>query len=131
MVRLDYAGLPGAWPLSVVGNYVQNLGAAVPEDSGWSLDSSLGELSEVGDWRFGYGYAVAETDAVLAAFSQDNTTYATNYREHTLTADYLLSADTFLNLTGYIYHREDFALAGQPGDNDWVSRVRLNLQFSF
>jgi hypothetical protein len=131
IATLDYAGLPGGWPLRIVGDHVRNLGAAVPEDSGWSLDFSLGELSEVGDWRFGCGYAVAETDAVLAAFSQDNTTYATNYREHTVTVDYLAFEDTFLNLTGYLYRRDDYLLANPLGDNDWISRVRLNLQFSF
>lgn len=130
-VTLDYAGFPGGWPLQIVGDYVRNLGAAVPQDSGWSLDFLFGELAEVGHWRFGYGYAVAETDAVLAAFSQDNTTYATNYREHTVTADYLMFDDTHLNLTAYLYRRNDVTLADQPGNKEWISRLRLNLQFWF
>lgn len=128
---MGYSGLPDGWPLQIVGNHVRNLGAAAPGDSAWSLDFSLGELAGPGDWRVGYGYAVAETDAVLAAFSQGNTTYATNYREHTVTVDYAPLDNTFLNLTGYLYRRDDFLLADQPGDNDWVSRLRLNLSFQF
>jgi hypothetical protein len=131
VVRMGYSGFSSGWPLHVVGDYVRNLGAVVPEDAGWSLDFSFGELGETGDLRFGYGYAVAETDAVLAAFSHDNTTYATNYREHTISVDYLAFDDTFLNLTGYLYRRDNSALSDQVGDNDWLSRVRLNLQFSF
>ena len=131
VVSIDYPDFAGELPLRIVGDYVRNFGAAVPEDTGWSLDFLLGDLRDVGDWRFGYGYAVAETDAVLAAFSQDNTTYATNYRQHTLSVDYVPFDSTFLNLTGYLYRRDDFALAAQLGDNDYVARVRLNLQFRF
>jgi hypothetical protein len=128
---MEYPALPGGRPVGITIDYVQNLGGAVPEDTGWSVSFSLGELSEVGDWRLGYGYAVAETDAVLAAFSQDNTTYATNYRAHGFSADYLLADDVFLNLTGHFYRRENSALAPWLDDDDWVSRARINVQFTF
>lgn len=131
VVSMDYADLADGWPLRIVGDYARNLGAAVPEDSAWSLDVSLGALGDIGDWRFAYGYTVAGTDAVLAAFSHDNTTYATNYREHTVTVDYVPLDNTYLNLTGYLYRRDDFSLVNQPGDNDWVSRFRLNVEFRF
>lgn len=131
IVRMDYLGLESGRPLSITGDYVRNLGARVPEDSGYAFDVSLGELGEAGDWRVGYGYAVAETDAVLAAFSHDNTTYSTNYRQHTLAVDYMPFDHTYLNLTGYLYRRKDFALVDQPGGNDDVSRIRLNLQYRF
>ncbi|MBK6718380.1 MAG: hypothetical protein IPG62_00525 [Sphingomonadales bacterium] len=42
------------------------------------------------DWRFGCGYAETGVDAVLAAFSHDNTDLATNYRQHTLLVDYVV-----------------------------------------
>ena len=131
IVRAGYSGPSSRWPLQIIGNYVRNLGAIVPEDAGWSVDFRIGELGETRDWRFGYGYAAAETDAVLAAFSHDNTTYATNYRQHTISVDYLAFDGTILNLSGYLYRRADANLLDQRGDDEWLSRVRLNLQFSF
>jgi hypothetical protein len=59
IVRLDYVWLDR--PISIVGDYVRNLGAAVPEDSGWSQHFALGEHSEAGNRRIGYGFAVATT----------------------------------------------------------------------
>ena len=97
----------------------------------YAFNASAGKLSNTGDWRLGYGYSVAEKDAVLAAFSHDNTTYGTNYQQHALGVDYAVSLQSVLNLTAYYYRRKDFALALQPGDNDFITRLRLNLQYSF
>lgn len=120
-----------AWPLQFTGDYVRNTGASVPEDTGYSLQFGLRRLSQVGDWRIQYGYSMAETDAVLAAFSHDNITYATNYRLHALGVNYMIAPDTFLDLTAYRYKRDDFSLVTQPGDNDYVNRIRLNMYVEF
>lgn len=128
---VEYGGLAASWPLRIAGDYVRNLGAAVPEDTGYAVDFYAGDLGRVGGLQLRYGYARAQTDAVLAAFSHDNTTYATNYRQHTLGISYRPGLATYLNLTAYSYRRDDFALAAQPGDNDFVQRLRLNLRYRF
>ncbi|MCG8369170.1 MAG: putative porin [Proteobacteria bacterium] len=126
-----HSGIGERWPLALTLDYVRNLGARVPEDTGWGVDLHLGRTSRPGDLQFRYGYAVAETDAVLAAFSHDNTTYSTNYRQHTLELGYLLQEKTGLYLTTYLYRRDAAPVAGQAGDDDWVSRVRMNLHYTF
>jgi hypothetical protein len=77
------------------------------------------------DTRYQYGYARAETDAVLAAFSHDNTTFATNYRQHTVAVDFVATTNLHLNATWYLYRRDT------GPDNDFISRIRLNAMVIF
>ena len=81
---IQYQGPNERYPVRLSGNFVKNLGAASDEEVGFSLDFFVGRASQKDDLRFRYGYSEAETDAVLAPFSNDNTTIATNYEQHTL-----------------------------------------------
>lgn len=123
--------LGARWPISVTADYVKNLGASTAADSGYSVALALGRSSEAGDWRFGYGYSQAEADAVFAAFSHDNINLATNYRLHSLTADYVYRKDLILNATLYLYRPDDPLYAGTEDPDDWLSRLRLNALFTF
>ena len=93
------------------------------------LDLFVGKASKPKDLRFRYGYSETKTDAVLAAFSNDNTTIATNYKQHTVTIDYVAVENTTLNLTWYL-HRKNQLLSSSDSD-DMVSRVRLNAVVTF
>jgi hypothetical protein len=62
----------------------------------------------------------------LAAFSHDNTTFATNYRQHTGTIDYLLLQDFLLNATLYVFRRLETL-----ENNPWITRLRLNAMVRF
>ncbi len=119
------------WPVRLVGDYVKNRGATTSEDSGFGIDLSVGRASKVGDWRFGYGYAEAEADAVLAAFSQDNINIATNYIMHALTFDYVPCSNIVLNATFYHYKPLREAHAGGDDPDDWLDRFRLNVLWNF
>lgn len=119
------------WPLSISGDYVRNVGASGKAEDGFELDLIAGRSAEPGDWRFAYGYAEVERDAVLAAFSHDNTGIATNYLQHTLSADYVLSPGLQLNATYYRYRPKDPSEAGLDAPDDWLNRLRLNLLASF
>jgi hypothetical protein len=119
------------WPLRLTGEYVHNGGARTPGDTGYSIELSAGQARAQGDWRFGYGYSVAEVDAVLAAFSQDNTTIGTNYRQHTLTVDYALTDKLLLDTTYYRYRPYDAAFSGVNDPADWLNRLRVNFQIAF
>ncbi len=126
---VEYRGFSEQYPVRFVADYVKNLGAEVDEDSGIMLDLFVGKASKKKDLRFRYGYSETKTDAVLAAFSNDNTTIATNYKQHTLTVDYVAVENTTLNLTWYL-HRKNQLLT--PNDsNDFVSRLRLNAVVKF
>ncbi len=118
-------------PLRVGVDVVRNFGAATDADTGYAVDLTLGALQQPHDWRLGYGYALAETDAVFAAFSQDNLPLATNYRQHALSFEWLLAARVTMSATWYHFRVND--LAGPPAgaSPDWAERVRLNLQTQF
>ena len=119
------------WPVRLTGEYVHNRGARTSEDTGYSIELSAGQALERGDWRFGYGYSVAEVDAVLAAFSHDNTTIATNYRQHTLFVNYALMDNIVLDVTLYRYRPYDAAFSGANDPADWLNRLRVNFQVGF
>lgn len=125
LAAATYSGFGERWPVRVAADYVQNLGASTSADRGYAVDLTLGRTRTAGDWRLGYGYARTEADAVLAAFSQDNTTLATNYVQHGLLLDYVPAAGILLNATLYRYR----PLRG--ADRHWLDRLRLQMMVSF
>jgi hypothetical protein len=116
------------FPVRLVGDYVKNFGAVTGDDDGFGVDAYVGPQKKRNDLRFRYGYSEVGKDAVLAAFSHDNTTISTNYRQHTVTLDFLALDNTFLNATWYYYQFKDLT-AGMS--DDWVSRLRLNCELKF
>lgn len=122
LVAVDYSGLGARYPLRVIGDYVKNSGAT-DLNTGWGADIFLGKSQGKGDLRYRYGYGMTETDAVLAAFSHDNTTLGTNYEIHTLSVDAVPVAGVFLNATLY-YYRPHAVAAGVT--RDYQKRLRLN-----
>lgn len=128
---INHKGWSDAWPLRLTVDYVRNTGAATDADTGYGADLAIGKASAPGDWRFTYGYAVAQTDAVLTAFSQDNIGIGSNYRLHGLTVDYVPLPKTLLSL--YWYHYKPYSNlypVGQDPD-DWLDRLRLAFMVSF
>lgn len=130
LASVTYHGLGSRWPVRLVGNVVTNLGAN-DENDGYGADLVIGRFSRSGDWRIGYGYSAADADAVLAAFSHDNTTIGANYVQHVLTIDYLARKKIVLNGTLYAYRPRDPRHAGASVPLDWLERLRLNLLVSF
>ncbi len=127
IAALTWNGLGEKWPVRLVGDYVHNYGAATDADTGFGVDLLVGRAAKPGDWRFAYGYAEAETEAVLAAFSHDNTNLATNYMQHTLAIDFVPKHNLVLNATYYRYRQKD----GVIGPVDWQNRLRLNFLVNF
>lgn len=121
----DYTGLAERYPLRIVGDYVHNSGAS-DLNTGWEADVYVGRSARRGDVRYRYGYGMTETDAVLAAFSHDNTTLGTNYEIHTLSVDAVPIAGLFLNATLYHYRPHE-AVPGRKYQN----RLRLNAMVVF
>jgi len=127
-----FSGPHPRWPISIVGDYVKNLGidqTVKDEDTGYSVDLFVGRASNQGDVRFRYGFSEAGTDAVLAAFSHDNTTIATNYQQHAVSTGFRGLKDTTFDLTWYFYRKKQ--LGTMAHDRDWVSRLRLSASVRF
>jgi hypothetical protein len=122
---LTYQGLGERYGFRLVGDVVKNLGAAGDDDTGFSIDLHFGRASQASDTRFRYGYSLMERDAVLSAFSNDNTTLATNYRQHTVTIDWVAAANTTINATWYLHRRNTLATVTET--DQFVSRIRLNI----
>lgn len=125
LVAFDYSGFGERYPLRLVGDYVHN-GGASDLNTGWGVDAYLGKSARPGDRRFRYGYAVAETDAILAAFAHDNTTLGTNSETHTLAVDAVPIAGVVLNATWYVY-RPHLVTATRT----YQKRLRLNAMVTF
>jgi hypothetical protein len=125
LVSLDYSGFGERYPLRLVGDYVHN-GGATDLNTGWGVDAYLGRSARPGDLRYRYGYGMTETDAVLAAFSHDNTTLGTNYEIHTLSVDAVPIASFFLNATLY-YYRPHLVTPTRT----YQKRLRLNAMVTF
>jgi hypothetical protein len=125
---IEYSGLSERFPLKIVADFVKNNGAEVDEDQAFGVDFFLGKASKQNDFRFQYGYAKSETDAVLAAFSHDNLTIATNFEQHTIGIDFVALEKTTLNLTFYYYRLNK---VDPSVDNDYFSRLRLNAILAF
>lgn len=126
---VTWRGLGELWPVRLVGDYVHNFGAVTDANTGFGIDLLIGRASKPGDWRFVYGYAEADRDAVLAAFSHDNTNLATNYLQHTFAVDFVPRPNLMLTTTYYRYRQKE--LPPGIGSADWQNRLRLNLLVGF
>ncbi len=128
LVGATWAGAGPRWPLRILGDYVRNTGARTDEDSGFGVDLTVGRASQPRDWRVTYGYSVAETDSVLAAFSNDNIALGTNYRLQALTFDFVPSPKTLLSAIWY--HYQPYHVAS-TADDSWIDRLRLMFLMNF
>ena len=131
MGTLAWAGPSPRWPVAFTADYVRNLGAAVPSDSGFNLELAAGRTAQPGDWRIAYNYSEVGVDAVFAAFSHDNIDLSTNYRLHGLGIGYVPVKNVALDLALYHYQPLDPLYAGANLPADWLDRVRLNFMVSF
>ncbi len=128
IIGATWNGAGERWPLRIVGDFVRNFGAATDADTGYGADFTIGRASKVHDWRVTYGYSIAETDAVLAAFSHDNIALGTNYRLHALTLDYVPFPKTMLSAIWY--HYQPYEATPALG-RDWIERLRVAFAVSF
>ena len=131
MFGATWNGMGERWPVRVLADYVRNLGAATDADTGYGADLSVGKASAPGDWRFTYGYSMAQVDAVLAAFSHDNIGIGSNYRLHGLTVDYVPLPKTMVS--AYWYHYKPYSDLYPVGHSpdDWLDRLRLAFLVNF
>lgn len=131
IARVSWSGLSERWPVSLTVDRVVNFGAEVDSDMAFGVDLGFGRKSEQGDWSLAYGYGEAEVDAVLAAFSNDNYTFGTNYMAHEFGANYVVN--DHVNLTAAYYHYKplEARYAGALQPDQWLDRLRFNIAISY
>jgi putative porin len=128
IVAVDYTGVGERFPVRVVGDFVRNLAVDDGPGTAWWADVFVGRIQGPGQVRGRYGYAMVETDAVLAAFAHDNTTIGSNSETHTLAVDAIATKGLLLNAT--LYHfRPHQVPAGT--DREFQTRLRLNATVAF
>jgi hypothetical protein len=128
IVAVDYTGFGERYPVRVVGDFARNLAVDDGPDTAWWADLFVGRIQGPGQVRGRYGYALVETDAVLAAFAHDNTTIGSNSETHTLAVDGIATKGLLLNATLY-YYRPHEVPAGV--DREYQTRLRLNATVAF
>jgi putative porin len=128
IVAIDYTGFGARFPVRVVGDFVRNLAVDDGPNTGWWADFFVGRIQGPGQVRGRYGYAMVETDAVLAAFAHDNTTLGSNTETHTLAVDAIMTKGLLLNATLYHYRPHEVP-AGT--DREFQTRLRLNATVSW
>ena len=131
VIAATWSGAGTRWPLRAVADYVKNFGAKTSADKGYGFDVALGSTLHEHDWRVTYGYSVAETDSVFAAFSHDNLSIGTNYRLHSLTFDYVPLPKTLITAIWYHYRPDSSIDAGADAVGDWLDRFRVAFLMSF
>jgi hypothetical protein len=128
IVALDYTGLGERFPVRVVGDFARNLAVDDGLDTAWWTDLFVGRLQGPGQVRGRYGYAVVDTDAVLAAFAHDNTTIGSNSETHTLAVDGIPTKGLLLNATLYHFRPREVPLGS---NRKFQTRLRLNAMVSW
>lgn len=141
--HLMYRGL--GVPLTLIGEYVNNLGAKTLSVNGtdfgdegvaWGIMGYAGVLKNAGDFRAGVGYFEFEADSVVANFNSDDL-QETNVNSIMVDISYQLVPNVVLQYDGYYQKRNNYALAVANGSSAGVDkntrffRHRLNLKVNF
>lgn len=128
LASITYSGFGKAYPITFSTDYVLNSGAINGDEAAFSLDLNLGPAQA---WQVGYSYSEVETDAVLAAFSNDNYILATNYRTHDIAGKYRLSNGVTLSASWFHYQPLDIGQSPFMITDQWLDRIRVNASYTF
>lgn len=123
----EWRSQAGTLPLTLFGQYVQNLDAK-DEDTGYSAGIKVGKAKSPGSWEVSYLYRALEADATLGMFSDsDFAGGGTDNEGHVFKASVALAKNTKLSatyfLTEYGEHRR-----GRTFDYD---RLQVDLSFKY
>ena len=151
LARIDVNTGSARFPLSFIGDYVQNTRAcdnlahiaAVPANTstqtfkqtlnapciakqrrGYWAEGRIGRLQEKGDMQFGYTHLYIEREAVLGNFNYSEIRQATNVTEHRFDAFYQFARSVQLGFT---------ALVGRPlaTKEPWLARLQFDTVYIF
>lgn len=120
----EYGFKVGKMPVTVFGNYVQNISASTSKDTGWLLGFKLNKAKKPGSWEASYNYRDLEADAVLGAFcDSDFVGGGTDGKGHKFGFKYQIAK----NLQGGLTYLLNEAGSGK----DDYRRLQADLVFKF
>jgi hypothetical protein len=151
IARLDIDTSHSRWPVSFIGDYVQNTEAcgnlvnivAAPSNSstqtfkqtlntpcnshqrrGYWAEGRVGRLQEKRDLQIGYTRIFIEREAVLGNFNYSEIRQGTNVTEHRIDAFYQFDRNVQLGFTGLI---------GRPlaSTEPWLTRLQFDVVYIF
>jgi hypothetical protein len=152
IARFDIKTPYERWPLSIVGDFVQNTRACANQDNilppvagitrtfnapcdprqrrGYWLDAVFGEQRRQGDWQFEYTRMLIEREAVLGAFNFSEIRQGTNVSEHRLGAFYQAYPNIQLGFTGFFGRPLVTASSPAPVE-DILKRLQFDVVYKF
>lgn len=154
IARLDWDTGHAKWPVTFLGNFVQNTRACAnvgniqpkPSDTatlvfaqttnfpcdsnhrrGYWLEGRVGRLSEKRDWQMGYTRIFIEREAVLSNFNYSEMYQGTNVSEHRFDTFYMFQKNVQLGFTALIGKPLGLQGQGQP----WLERLQFDAIYIF
>lgn len=115
-----------AMPVKFILDYANNLGAD-GENQGFWIETHWGNRTAQGDIDFDITYARIESDAVLAAFNNDDLPN-TNFKGVEVNFNYQLLESTLVRFSGFFTNRVVVAVGEK---NSLLTKVRLDAIVSF
>ena len=154
IARLEWDTGRAKWPVTILGDYVQNTRAcanagnilpAPPNTAGlvftqttnfacqsnqrrgYWLEGRAGRLVEKGDWQVGYTRIFIEREAVLSNFNYSEMLQGSNVSEHRFDVFYMFQKSVQLGLTALIVKPLGLQGVNQP----WLERLQFDTTYIF
>jgi len=154
IARLDWDTGNAKWPVSFVGDYVQNtracanVGNIQPKPAntanlvyaqttnfpcqsnqrhGYWLEGRVGRLAQKRDWQLGYTRIFIEREAVLSNFNYSEIYQGTNVSEHRFDTFYMFQNNIQLGFAALIGKPLGLQGVGQP----WLERLQFDAIYIF
>jgi hypothetical protein len=156
IARFDIQTPSKRWPVTLIGDYVQNTRACanlanilpVPantttatysrsvnaacvsrERRGYWAESRFGRAQEKGDWQFAYTRMLIEREAVVTAFNASDIRQGSNVTQHRLEAFYQAYNNVQLAFTGFLGRPLNWGKTTPP--EDILQRYQFDVIYKF
>jgi hypothetical protein len=156
IARLDIRTRAQRWPVTFIGDYVQNTRAcsnvgkilAAPANTatatysqstnarcnphqrrGYWAEAQVGRAEQQGDWQFGYVRIFIEREAVLSSFNYSEMRQGSNVTEHRASVLYQAHRNVQLDFIGLFGRPLNFG-ASKPAE-DLLKRLQFDVIYSF
>lgn len=121
----------GKKPLVFSAEYIKNLKAGIPQDTGYALGAALGSARKRGDWRYYYQWQNIGQDAVLSVVSQDDFLLQTNHRSHLLGTNYQVRDNIGFHLWALVSQRDRLGATPTTDSSKHQWRLRFDTNVTF
>lgn len=156
LARFDIVTPWQRWPITIIGDYVQNTEAcsnvnnllAAPANTssvqysqstnfacnshqrrGYWGEAQVGRAQKRGDWEFDYARIFIEREAVLSNFDYSDIRQGSNVTEHRAEIIYEAHRNVQLSFTGLIGRPLNFGNTVPP--ENWLKRLQFDVIYSF